>query len=304
MALGTTRTRDWFRYFVKIGILVLIAAVFWMLANGPARTWNILVFLALLFMLCVYLAVIYRGHGRNAIVMVASLLFALIVIETTSIFAEGGTIDIRPRGMLASHPVLGWGPESPGVYHHVKYDARTWRTIFDVTYTIDENLTRKVISAAAGPPVAFFGDSISFGEGLPDAQTLPQALADVTEHSVRVLNFAYPGYGPQQFLRPLETGIFDELLGQHPRAFVYLTAPWHAERAACLAGYVLKAPRYEIAEGREPVYRGACWQQWRTVIRELAANTALARVFAERTGQRISHAEVGLYNRLLSVPGS
>src|SRR5262249_47303565 len=137
-----------------------------------------------------------------------------------------------------------------------------------------------------------------------DAQTLPQAFADATEHSVRVLNFAYPGYGPQQFLRPLEAGLFDELLGQHPRAFVYLTAPWHAERAACLAGYVLQAPSYEIGEGGEPVYQGACWQQWRTVARELAANTALARLFAERTGQRLSHAEVDLYISIVHRAGS
>src|SRR5262249_6184548 len=65
-------------------------------------------------------------------------------------------IDLR-RGRHNRHSSAGYAgiapgarPESPGVYHHVKYDARTWRTIFDVTYTIDENLTRKVISAAAG----------------------------------------------------------------------------------------------------------------------------------------------------------
>ena len=93
---------------------------------------------------------------------------------------------------------------------------------------------RQVISAPMGPTVAFFGDSMTFGQGVPDADTLPQAFADATGYRWRVLNLAFPGYGPQQFLRALETDIFRDLLTE-PRLFVFLTAPWHAERSSCLS---------------------------------------------------------------------
>jgi hypothetical protein len=53
---------------------------------------------------------------------------------------------------------------------------------------------------------------MTFGQGVPDADTLPQAFADATGHRWRVLNLAFPGYGPQQFLRSLETDIFRDLL--------------------------------------------------------------------------------------------
>jgi hypothetical protein len=69
-----------------------------------------------------------------------------------------------------------------------------------------------VISAPTGLTAAFFGDSMTFGQGVPDAYTLPQAFADATGHRWRVLNLAFPGYGPQQFLRSLETDIFRDLL--------------------------------------------------------------------------------------------
>jgi hypothetical protein len=69
---------------------------------------------------------------------------------------------------------------------------------------------------------------MTFGQGVPDAETLPQAFADATGYrlnvlnlaflcgrhriSLNVLNLAFPGYGPQQFLRALETDMFRDLL--------------------------------------------------------------------------------------------
>jgi len=176
-----------------------------------------------------------RGRLRNACLSLASIVLCASALTAYSVVADPSPIDILPSGYRVARPVIGWGPEHPGVFHVAKLDRGSGRVIFDVDYTIDENLTRKVVSATEGPAAAFFGDSMTFGVGLPDNQTLPQLFADETGHRVRVLNLAISGFGPQQFLRALETGLHDKLLTP-ALSIVYLTAPWHAERSACRRG--------------------------------------------------------------------
>jgi len=175
-----------------------------------------------------------RGRLRNACLSLASIVLCASALTAYSVVADPSPIDILPSGYRVARPVIGWGPEHPGVFHVAKLDRGSGRVIFDVDYTIDENLTRKV-SATEGPAAAFFGDSMTFGVGLPDNQTLPQLFADETGHRVRVLNLAISGFGPQQFLRALETALHDKLLTP-ALSIVYLTAPWHAERSACRRG--------------------------------------------------------------------
>jgi hypothetical protein len=50
--------------------------------------------------------------------------------------------------------------------------------------------------------------------------------------------------------------MFRDLLIE-PHLFVFLTAPWHAERTACTSNFVLRAPRYVMVEGR-PAYKDKC----------------------------------------------
>jgi len=175
--------------------------------------------------------------------------------------------------------IVGWGPGQPGVYRARKLDGRSGSVIYDVGYTIDADRNRQVISVPTGPTVAFFGDSMTFGQGLPDADTLPQAFADATGYRWRVLNLAFPGYGPQQFLRALETDIFRDLLTE-PRLFVFLTAPWHAERSSCLSDFVTDGPRYVMVDGM-PRYEGTCRGHWPVRLRRLWTRTAMYGVFFE-----------------------
>ncbi len=151
--------------------------------------------------------------------------------------------------------------------------------IYDAEYTIDQNLNRKVIASDTGPLVAFFGDSFTFGTGLQDSQTLPQLFSDLYGHKLGVMNFAFPGYGPQQFLRAIETNMYDRLLRGRARLFVFETAAFHISRAACTTGFMLPAPHYVLADGK-PTYTGACWQSASAPL-ELLANTALYRTFFE-----------------------
>ena len=216
-----------------IGLLILCAAGLFV-SRLPWSHWDRFYELALGFAAAVFAAVVVGRRLRHAFMVVASVVLCLAVAEAYALVASAPAIEISTPGYLSPHPVLGWGPGHPGVFHDRKLDGKTGSVIYDVEYTIDEFRNRQVISAPTGPSVAFFGDSMTFGQGVPDADTLPQAFADAaTGYRPRVLNLAFPGYGPQQFLRALETDMFRDLLTE-PRLFVFLTAPWHAERSACM----------------------------------------------------------------------
>jgi hypothetical protein len=277
----------------KIVVPVAIFALGWLVYGAPYNNWNRFYYLALAFAFTVYLAAVLRGRLRNAAVTAAAIAFSLSVAEGYAIATEARPIDTNTSGYSASRPILGWGPEFPGVFRHTKTDAKTGRVIFAVDYTVDAHRNRQVISAEAGPTVAFFGDSMTYGTGLPDAETLPQVFADATGRALRVLNLGFPGYGPQQFLRALETGMFDDLL-QQPRLFVYQTVPWHTERSSCLTGYMLRAPRYVLVDG-QPVFQGPCYADWKILLRGAVAGTALYRVFVNPARDGVGPADIELY---------
>lgn len=278
----------------KIVVPVAMLAGFWYAYDATYDNWSSFKYFSLTAALAIYVTVIWRGRIRDISIAVATVMLGLTGIEGYSIVTQARPVDLRPRGYSVSRPILGWGPEHPGLFHHTKLAAKTRHVIFDVDYTIDENLNRQVISAKTGPTVAFFGDSFTFGTGLADSHTLPQIFADLYDRKIRVLNFGFPGYGPQQFLRALETNMFDPLLRQQVRLFVYETAAWHAERASCTAGFMLRAPRYEMVDGRS-TYRGACYQHWTTMLKELFANTALYHAFFEPALGGPTRADIDLY---------
>lgn len=230
--------------------------------------WVRVVRIGLLASLAVYAAVLVP-RLRNIATTVASVLLCLAAVEAYAVSQMPTTGGIWAQGLMSARPVLGWGPAHPGVFRHASIH-RSGRVIFDVDYTIDEHLNRKVVSAPDGPAIAFFGDSFTFGFGLPDADTLPQAFADLTGRRIRVLNFGMIAYGPHQFLRALETGLYDELL--HPsRLFVFETAAWSAQRSACKFRNrppQSPEPRYRLVDGA-PKFAGTCSPWWSGMARAL-----------------------------------
>lgn len=279
---------------IKILIPCVIFAASWLLYLAPYDNWTSLEYLLLAAALAIYFTIILRGRLRDLFLIVTSVFVALASLEGYSVMSQAQPVDHRPRGYSVPRPILGWGPGHPGLFHQIKLTAKTRAVIFDVDYTIDKNLNRAVVSADSGPTVAFFGDSFTFGTGLNDKDTLPQSFADLYDRKVRVLNFGFPGYGPQQFLRALETGMDDPLLGKDTRLFVYETASWQIERSSCVAGYMLRAPRYEMVDGK-PLFRGACYQHWQNLPIELLANTALYHSFIEGALGGPSREDVELY---------
>ena len=280
------------RYLFPI-IPLIGAAVMSVLAS---HGYALLLYLICAFVFLIGLLVILRGRIRDLVLVAASLLLCFIGVELYQVLTD--TRSLPDKTAFGLNPILGWAPVSPGKFHARKVDAKTGKVIFDVTYTIDKDLERATASSDSGPTVAFFGDSFTYGEGLPDSETLPQAFSDLEHRKLHVLNLGGSGYGPQQFLRALETGMLDDRL-RNSRLFVFETAPWHAERASCSYPNILRAPRYVLKDGR-PTYVGACAEGLTRMVREALDNSALYRAIFPPAYRPPSRADIELYIAIIA----
>jgi hypothetical protein len=237
--------------------------------------------------------VIVRGRLRDVVLMAASTLLCLIfmegyqIVQTKAWTRQAETVPFTPD------PTLGWGLSAPGVFRSKKVDTRSGNVIFDVVHTIDKDLQRKTISSESGPKIVFFGDSFTFGDGLEDSETLPQIFSDLENRRLHVLNFGLSGYGPQQFLRAMETGIFRDRL-KESRLFVLQTAGWHAERTSCMQPGMLESPRYVLQNGRA-TYTGPCAEGLDRIVRETLGKSAAYRALVTPAVTTLRRADIELY---------
>ncbi len=287
--------------------IIVLAAAAWLALNPMSLSnYALLYYYGLIFVVAVAFAVMLRGRWRDACVVVAALTVGLSAIELISIHAVARTVNMRQRGTFVANAALGWSLGKPGVYWQNKTEGGPHgHVIFDVNYTIDQHSNRLTVSAEHGPTVAFFGDSMTFGEGIPDDETLPQAFADLTGRKMHVLNLAVPGYGPEHFLRALELDLDHDLLKNDPRLFVFLTAPWHAERVSCGSSFTLLGPSYALESGKT-VYKGFCYQQGAKVLSAITsalASTSTYQMFFKNVAPNVYRYEIDLYVAVLIRAG-
>ncbi len=278
-------------------LLILLGLIVLMEARHPFPSFRLATFI-LAFSALAAVASLLRGKLRDGLVVLASLAFGLSIIEITATLLDSRVLSVLANGFTVPQPVVGLGPEHAGRFHAEKTDPKSGIPIYSADYTIDQNLLRETRSVETGPTIVFFGDSYTFGEGLNDADTLPQQFADLLGRKQRVLNLGYPGYGPQQFLAELQTGCFDGVIGEQPRLFIFLTAAGHAERTACKPFWVRRWPRYTLENG-QVVLKGACSEGLSLGVREWLEDMVSYRLFIEPYLQRITHDDVELYVRIL-----
>ncbi|OFZ80907.1 MAG: hypothetical protein A2583_05605 [Bdellovibrionales bacterium RIFOXYD1_FULL_53_11] len=138
------------------------------------------------------------------------------------------------------------------------------RVLYDVVYTIDENGLRHtpIPSDKRNLAVLFFGDSMTFGEGVNDNETFPAAFQSLTK-KYRAFNFGFHGYGPHQMLRALEIGHERGIIkGYKPAYIIYVTHSDHIDRAAGRASWDIIGPRYEPDGRGYVVYSGRHHSIW------------------------------------------
>ena len=240
-----------------MGVLIAVAATLWLENRFLEATRYGLARKSLIFGGGLLFLVIFL-RGRLQSLLLSCLVFVLgfggIEFWVGATWPEAVTLhDNRFWGM---HPDLGYRPAKAGAYEEKKIGPNG-QIIYDVVNTIDENFLRKVDASKLSNVIGFFGDSFTFGVGLNDRDTLPQQFADRIGRRFNVLNLGGPGYGPQQMLRALETGLYDRLIGRDPMFFVFVTSPWHIARAACKSDLSWFGPAY-ARRGDEAVYAGLC----------------------------------------------
>lgn len=197
---------------------------------------------------------------RNLFLVLSSLAFTWTVAEALLSALEdgkGGAISFYERG--SGKPVQVWRLHEqygmlprPGEYNAIKHDG-AGQVIYDATYTIGDDGFRHTPQAQErhGERVYFLGDSATFGEGLDDDETLPFHWAALNPEA-EVTNLAMSAWGLHQAYAVWQDQILDE------GALVFVqTAPWHADRSACIPEFSTFSPRFELRDG-ELVQNGRC----------------------------------------------
>jgi hypothetical protein len=186
----------------------------------------------------------------------------------TAVSAEGSAVE----GYILPHDVLGYGP-APGYRAHARGSVEG-EVVYDTHYNIDGHGLRVAppIAADAGEEcILFFGGSFTFGEGLPDDETLPYKTGLETGGRYRVYNFGFHGYGPHQMLAALEEGLVDRVLACRPRYVVYQGINSHIQRSAGLVYWDPHGPRFVLMDDGYVERRGHFddgrwkWPPWLTV---------------------------------------
>lgn len=96
--------------------------------------------------------------------------------------------------------------------------------------------------------VIFFGGSFSFGEGLNDDETLPYLFEKLSGGRYQVYNFGFHGYGTQQMLRIIETGLLEKIIpAQQPMVVIYEALISHIERVTGKMIWTVNVPRYKLS---------------------------------------------------------
>ncbi len=187
------------------------------------------------FLLAAILLVIFARTAKSTraavqMVNIAAAVIALAIFESyigiEQLRGDGtrmaGTIT---RGFTHVDDTLGYAPNRNTHVTAKKYYGH--KVLYDVIYSIDEQGLRIApprdqtsISAC----IVFFGDSVTFGEGVKNDQNFPYLVGVKTNGRFAICNFAFSGYGPHQMLANLQSG-FDQRINCKPTHFFYSGDP-------------------------------------------------------------------------------
>ena len=279
---------------VVIPASALIALV-WVLHQSGYSYSRVATFIVV-FILVADLASFVRGASQNALIVVAALVFGMGALETIALLMLPHVVLLHPTALWTDRFVLGWGPKAGGVFPVEK--LVDGKSIYRVTYTIDNDLLRHTKAPGDAPTIGFFGDSFTFGEGLNDGDTLEQSFADIVP-GFHVVNLAFSAYSPSQALRELQVGLFDRQLSS-PRLFVLQTGPWHSERTSCKPNFSVRGPRYATVDGTLR-FEGPCTSGLARRVAEFYKETAAYAMFLAPILQRPSHYDIENYVNIVAA---
>ena len=209
-----------------------------------------------IFLMCLYLSLrSLHSWGKAVWLNIGLAILTLGSFELYVWLQDGKTQLWYDPEYHTGHPLLGYVAQRNHVGSSTRHD--NGKLTFDVQYTIGANGLR------VSPPstqensdcILFFGGSFTFGEGVPDEQTMPYQVGLKTHQRYQIHNFGFHGYGPHHMLAALEHQIVEEAIQCAPRYVIYQAIVAHAARVAGRAFWDRHGPRYVLEEGRV-VFRG------------------------------------------------
>lgn len=150
---------------------------------------------------------------------------------------------------------LGYGP-NPGI--HTAKKSFEGQVVYDQIYTISEDRLRSIpgVEPSALCSAAFFGGSVTFGEGVGDKETMPYSFVQASKGKFSALNFGFHGYGPHQMLRVLETDRLPRTSDRPINMVVYQGIEAHVDRAVGKATWDFFGPSYTMGDDGTLKYMG------------------------------------------------
>jgi len=204
-----------------------------------------------------------REWAKLGMVWLAACFVAVAAFEGYLGHQERAGDGTRMEGTITAgfnerNDVLGYVPDKAS-----RVTARKLygdEVLYDVAYTIGADGLR-VRPGPNGPgtpatSVVFFGDSITFGEGVNDDEAFPYLVGRAGAENFVAYNFAFSGYGPHQMLAILQNGLIESRRVPRPTHFVYLAIVEHVARVAGLVRWDRHGPRYRLDAAGTPVRDG------------------------------------------------
>jgi len=176
------------------------------------------------------------------------------------------------------------------------FRQRGTATVFDIQFSTDSfgrRITPQESLAARHRLALFMGCSFTLGAGVEGDETLPFYFGQLATQ-YRVLNYGGSGFGPQQTLVTLETGLSTDELGsfEGELLMIYTMIPAHIDRAAgsrqVLETFGRYFPSYSLTADGQPFLEGsfAAAHPLRSLFARLATQSALLRRLPERRDGR------------------
>jgi len=202
--------------------------------------------------------------------VLASIVFSFLnVLEVNT---NNVRIGMSKDSVYDRLPVLVSGESEPLGYrykknmkaiksHKIATSGERTKTVYNVTYNINEHGNRlnpglSSRNSGAGS-VLFLGDSLTFGEGLQDDQTLAYYYSKVS--GIDSINAGMHGYGAHQALKMIsDSSIFnDRAEGKKIATIVYMPIMIHVNRSAGYSAWDPYGPCYEISDNNKLIYKGS-----------------------------------------------
>ena len=201
-------------------------------------------------------AVSLKLSSSGPMLAVFTVVILIIVIDRVVPAEQPSVIlDKRPEIFAIPDSIRGYRPAPD-----TEVKITCWkddRIVYHIRYHFD-GYSRRVVPGTPlpGTPrtthVIFMGGSCTFGENINDFETLPAMFA-TRSPECDVYNYAFIGYGPQQMLALLESGLLRKQIPTSSGVLLYGVIPDHVRRASgsyTALSWGRDFPRYVRSKGK------------------------------------------------------